>query len=114
MDNGQSVESVTLCQRWLSGQRAVEHNEVTLLLFIRSCSESKRYREGIEWLTLSVHADGDDLDRFSVEFVNSLITFYGECGRSDDAIKSFNAFSVDKRDGVTTNALMTALSANDR
>ena len=111
MDNGQSAESVTLCQRWIS-ERPSHHNELTFQLLLRACSDSKRHREGIDCLAANVRLD--DVDRHSVEFVNSVIAFYGECGRIEDALCIFRGRSELKRDGVTTNAMMTALSANDR
>ncbi len=93
MDNGQSAESVALCRRWLDGQRPREQNETTIQLLLRACSDCKRHREGIECLAANVRVD--DVDRHSVEFVNSVITFYGECGRIDDAFRLVNYVHFD-------------------
>ena len=112
MDNGQSAESTTLCLQWLNGQQEVEHNDTTMMLLLRACSDCKRYHEAIEWLNVNINFD--EIDRYGVELVNSMIAFYGECNCMDNAVRIFHNRSSDKRDTVTVNAMMTALSTNDR
>ncbi len=115
-----SVESMLKC--FIDGEeneKAIElyerckdiiiHNDVTHLLFLKACSNVRYYEKGMELINQIYN----DMNGHSIEFITTLIDFYGKCGDINNALKLFNGICESKQNIVSIAAMMNCFIANN-
>ncbi len=86
----------------------VEHNDRTNTLFVKAAIDGGAHRSCHEALSAMLRCN--DERRHSVEFMNTVIAFYGKCGDVEAAQRVFDGMAGHKKDVRSVNAMMSALN----
>ena len=82
-----------------------KHNDISNMLFIKACINSADYVKGINLIDSVVKNDAN-VNSHSIEFITTLIDFYGKIGDVNNALKILNNLSENKRNFVSINSMM--------
>ena len=80
-------------------------NDVAILLYIKACvnlNELNNCNQFIQSLNLN------NINRYSIELINSLLDYFGKTGDMDQAIRIFNNINDNNKDAVTIANIMNA------
>ena len=89
-----------------------KHNDVTNLLFIKACINTNNYEKANKLIDSLINKQ-QDLNNFSIEFINTLIDFYGKIGDIDNALNIFNKIISQNRENIICiNTMMNIYNNN--
>eukprot|EP01084_Bolivina_argentea_P148414 259473_1 len=105
IDRDENENAIALYKRC----KHIEHNDVTNLLFLKACSNMCYYDTGMKL----INEIFNDINGHSIEFITTLIDFYGKCGDIDNALNLFNGITESKQNIVSIGAMMNCFIANN-
>ena len=105
MDNNQSENAISIYEN-----NVKDVNEVTSLLYIKSCINISDFEKGKEFIdSLNIN----DINTYSNEFITSVIDFYGNYGDINAAVNIFNQINSSKRNLSFYSTIMKAYKLNN-
>eukprot|EP01084_Bolivina_argentea_P213568 362672_1 len=90
IDNCQNDKAMQLYE-----QCNYQHDDTTNLLFIKACINSSNYDKCEQLIRSKINAN--NLNKYSIEFITTLIDFYGRKGDINIAFNIFNKITPNKR-----------------
>ena len=92
-----------------------KHNDISKLFYLKACMNNKNFNDGHKIILDVIHDDNkidDDINNHCIEFIDTIIEFYGNFGKVTQAKNVYDKINFDKRDKRTINAMMKALNNN--